>query len=228
MRMKLARRCLKIFALELVLVGKGDCMHDKIEPVPTSRQDSEEFVEAVLGGDVGLEHEIAVKALGQRANALAQRLALIGKGQHRALAAHRLGDAPGDRAFISDAHYQAFFPRHQRHRLPQSFAVQSILSRRQKREPICGGSHARGRSASCSGAWRLLGFAYDACAGGPNARAIGMGGRGWALLALCAAPLHSRWLLSRRRRAQLYGAGITGAARRDRAGLSQPFRFSPR
>ena len=49
---------------------------------------------------------------GQRLDALLDRVALIGEGDFRALAAQGLGDAPGDRAIIRNPHDEAAFARH--------------------------------------------------------------------------------------------------------------------
>ena len=49
----------------------------------------------------------------QRLDALLERVALIGEGQRRALRGGRLGDAPGDRAVVGDAHDQPALALHQ-------------------------------------------------------------------------------------------------------------------
>ena len=54
------------------------------------------------------------KAAGQRFDPFAERFALIGEGEFRALIGERLGDAPGDRMVIGDAHDQASLAVHQR------------------------------------------------------------------------------------------------------------------
>ncbi len=51
--------------------------------------------------------------LRQRLDALAQRLALIGEGELGALRGERLGNAPGDRVVVGDAHDQPALALHQ-------------------------------------------------------------------------------------------------------------------
>jgi hypothetical protein len=54
-----------------------------------------------------------VDLLGQRLDALFQRIALIGKGKIGTGFAARLGDAPGDRPVIGDPHDQSALAAHE-------------------------------------------------------------------------------------------------------------------
>ena len=80
-RRKLPRDVFEVFAGQLVLVGKGDRVDHEIEPAPALGEAGEHRIEARLGGHVGLDHEIAADAFGQRPHPPAQRLALIGEGE---------------------------------------------------------------------------------------------------------------------------------------------------
>src|SRR5207302_8457592 len=95
-------------------------------------------IKACLGGDVGLDDEIAVEAFGERLDALAERLALIGKGQPGALAMQRLGDAPGEGAIIGDAHDEPLFPGQQAQSLTPS--PRSAARERERAGPHLGSS----------------------------------------------------------------------------------------
>ena len=90
-------------------------MHQKVEPPPTIGNLREQRIEARLGADIRLDHEIALQALGQGPHPLSQRVALIGKGEPGALRMRCLGNAPGDRALIGDAHDEALFSGHHGH-----------------------------------------------------------------------------------------------------------------
>ena len=61
------------------------------------------------------------ETFGERAHALAQRLALIGEGELGALGGERLGDAPGDRMVVGDAHHEAALAAHQARFHPAHF-----------------------------------------------------------------------------------------------------------
>ena len=63
--------------------------------------------------DVAGQHQFDAERFRQRLDALAERLALIGEGELGALRGQRLGDAPGDRMIIGDAHDQAALALHQ-------------------------------------------------------------------------------------------------------------------
>ena len=63
--------------------------------------------------DVAGQSQRRAEAFGQRLDALAERLALIGEGEFRAFGGEGLGDAPGDGMIVGDAHDQAAFARHQ-------------------------------------------------------------------------------------------------------------------
>ena len=58
---------------------------------------------------------------GERAHPLAERLALIGEGEFGALGRQRLGDAPGDRMIVGDAHDEAALAAHQSRLHPAHF-----------------------------------------------------------------------------------------------------------
>src|SRR6516162_203077 len=105
-------------------------MHQEIEPAPTPAQRREHGIEALLGSDIGFENEIAVEAFGKRADALSERLPLIGERERRAMGVQCLGDTPAERALVGDTHDEPLLTRHQRHRIPQSSRLRSSYTNR--------------------------------------------------------------------------------------------------
>src|ERR1700730_2007180 len=89
-------------------------MHDEIEPRPLLGEHSENAVEARFIGDVAIHHDLAAEAVGKRADALGERVALEGEGDLGALGMDRFGDAPSDRAIVGDAHDEAPLAGHER------------------------------------------------------------------------------------------------------------------
>ncbi len=90
-------------------------MHHEIEPAPALGQCREQRIKAGLGGDVGLQHEIALQAFRQWPDPLAERVPLIGEGKPGPMGMQLPGNAPGDRAFVGDAHDEALLAGHQAH-----------------------------------------------------------------------------------------------------------------
>ena len=100
--------------LELFLVGEGDRMDDEIEAAPILLQVAEDGVHAALVFDVAGQHEGRADAFGQRPYPFAERLALVGKGHFGAVPVEDVGDPPGDRTIVGDAHDQALLAGHER------------------------------------------------------------------------------------------------------------------
>ena len=69
----------------------------------------------MVAGSVTSQWPTTMRAdlLGERLDALLQRIALIGEGQFGAMASAGLGDAPGERAVVGDPHDQAAFTAHE-------------------------------------------------------------------------------------------------------------------
>jgi hypothetical protein len=63
--------------------------------------------------NVAFDQEIAAQAFRQRPHPLFQRLALIGESQFGAVLAQALGNAPGQRLVVGEAHDQAALALHQ-------------------------------------------------------------------------------------------------------------------
>ena len=89
-------------------------MQDEIQLAPTLLQFGEGLVKRAVVGDIARQDEFRANLRGQRADTAFKRLALIGEREVRALSRDGLGDAPGNRLIIGDAHDQAFLARHQR------------------------------------------------------------------------------------------------------------------
>ena len=64
-------------------------------------------------GDVAMADHQAADLLGQRLDALLERVALVGEGKLGAMVAAGARDAPGDRAVVGHAHDQPAFAAHQ-------------------------------------------------------------------------------------------------------------------
>ena len=78
---------------------------------------------------------------GQRRHPLAERLALIGEGEFRPVLGQRLGDAPGDRVIVGDAHDEAALPLHQTRHASPLFVLRLLSGcgpRARKRRERCG------------------------------------------------------------------------------------------
>ena len=88
-------------------------MDQEIEPAPFCAQCREDRIDAVEIFDVAGQDQFDTERLRKRFHALAQRLALIGKSELRALRRKRLRNAPGDRMIIGDAHDQPALALHQ-------------------------------------------------------------------------------------------------------------------
>ena len=63
--------------------------------------------------DIAGQDQLRADALGERLDALAERLALIGEGHLRAMGVQGARDAPGDRVLVGDAHDEAALVVHQ-------------------------------------------------------------------------------------------------------------------
>src|SRR6185503_17447331 len=85
----------------------------EVDRLPPFLQDCEGVVEIGHVADVAVDQEGGAQLLGERAHPLLHRLALIGKGQLGALPGERLGDPPGERAVVGEAHDQPALSFHQ-------------------------------------------------------------------------------------------------------------------
>ncbi len=96
-------------------------MDDEVDRRPTLRQSREGLVELGHVRDVALDQEVAAELLGERAHALLHRLALIAEREFGALLAQLLGNPPGQRTIVGEAHDQPALTLH------QSGHVRSVL-----------------------------------------------------------------------------------------------------
>ncbi len=102
-----------IAAAKLVLVRKTNRMDDEVESVPSLANRVERLVELGHVADIAFDHEVAAGFGGKRADALAKRLALIAERKVGARFRELLGDPPGERLVIGEAHDQPALSRHQ-------------------------------------------------------------------------------------------------------------------
>ena len=79
-------------------------MDDEVELAPGSFDLVEHGVDRGGVGHVAMADDEGVELLGERTDALLQRVALIGEGEVGARRAGRLGDAPGDGTVVGEAH----------------------------------------------------------------------------------------------------------------------------
>ena len=101
-----------VAAVELVLVGEGDGVHEEVELAPGASQLGEDRVHRGRVGDVAGHDELGAELGGERPHALFQRLSLVGERDLGALRRGGLGDAPGDRAVVRHAHDEALLASH--------------------------------------------------------------------------------------------------------------------
>ena len=88
-------------------------MDDEIEIAPSLGEDGEDRVQRGDVLDVAGQRKRRPEALGERQDAFAQGVALVGEGEFGPLGGDRLGDAPGDRMVVGDAHHEAALAAHQ-------------------------------------------------------------------------------------------------------------------
>ena len=88
-------------------------MDDEVHVAPTLSNGGEHGIDAGIVGDVAGHDEVDADGLGEGGHPLAERLALVGEGQLGAVGGGGARDAPGDRAFVGDAHDQAALASHQ-------------------------------------------------------------------------------------------------------------------
>ena len=109
-------RRIDVAAVEFVLVGEGDGVDEEVEAAPGLGEFVEHGIHRRRIGHVAGQDDLGAEFGGQRLDPLLQRVALIGKRDLGALRRARLGDTPGDRTIVGDAHDQPAFAGHQRAR----------------------------------------------------------------------------------------------------------------
>jgi hypothetical protein len=102
-----------VAAFQLVAVGEADAMDDEIEIAPLLGERGENRIQRRDVLDVAGQRKLRAETLGERQDALAQGVALVGEGELGPLSGDRLGDAPGDRMIVRDAHHEAALAVHQ-------------------------------------------------------------------------------------------------------------------
>src|SRR6185312_3804534 len=111
----------EIAAVELVLVGEGDRMHDEIDLAPPLLQHIEHRIDGRGIRDVAMAEQEAVQFLRQRFDALLQCVTLPGQRDLGARRMASLRDAPGDRTIIGNAEHNAALALHQTRMLHPPF-----------------------------------------------------------------------------------------------------------
>ncbi len=123
-RWKFVARGVGVAALQLVLVGEADGVDQEVHRAPLLLDLGEHRIDRGDVLDVAGQDDLAADRFGERLDPPAERLALIGEGKLGAVRGQRLGDAPGDRMIVGDAHHQAALALHQfGHQVPKLSAV---------------------------------------------------------------------------------------------------------
>ena len=78
-------------------------VHDDVELAPLALQQVERGIDLRVDRDVERHRQLRAQGVRERLDALLHLVVHVGEGELRALAMHRLGDAPGDRAVGRDA-----------------------------------------------------------------------------------------------------------------------------
>ena len=102
-----------IAAAQFLLVGKADRVDDEVERAPFLFQRREQVVHRLHVAHVARNDQRRAELLGQRHDALLERIALIREGELRTRARQRPGDAPRDRLVVGQPHDEPALARHQ-------------------------------------------------------------------------------------------------------------------
>ena len=100
---KPAREVSTAAAEQVLPVGEGHRVDQKVEAAPPLRESGEHGGDLTVVGDVERFDDGRSDALGQGPHAALQGIALKGEGQLRTLVVGALGDAPGQRALVGCA-----------------------------------------------------------------------------------------------------------------------------
>ena len=107
LRGKILLRGFHIAAGQFIFIGKGNAMDHKIQLAPLRLNLREHGINRCSVRDIAMADDNAAQGVRQRPHPLFQRLALIGESEFRALIGSSLGNAPGNRTVVGNAHHQA-------------------------------------------------------------------------------------------------------------------------
>ena len=113
-------------------------MDNEIEPAPKLRRLLEDCIDGAALGHVAMPEHLGAQLLGERANPLFQRVALIGESQFRAGVSRRFSDPPGNRAIVRHAEYDAAHSAHHARRDAQIGYDQTVALHQSLSFPPCG------------------------------------------------------------------------------------------
>src|SRR6185295_9951710 len=125
----LARHGIEVAPVELVRRRERHGVHEDVEPVPALRKAGEERVDLAVVGNVERQREVAAELLGHVFDAALELVGLIAEREIGALAAHGLGDAPGERAVAREADDDRALPSQKPHQLLCSVTSTNSVSR---------------------------------------------------------------------------------------------------
>ena len=106
-------RGIGVTALQLVFVGEGDGVHEKIHRAPLFPDCFEHRIDRSNVLDVAGQYQRRAGLFGERFYAFGQRVTLIGESQLGAVRRQHLRNAPGNGMVVGNAHDQAALPLHQ-------------------------------------------------------------------------------------------------------------------
>src|SRR5262249_24597439 len=123
---KIVRRRVQVAPGQLILVGEGNGVHEKIERAPFRFNRRESRVDSIRFGYVAVADHQPAYLFSQWFDPLLQRLALISESELGALPMASLCDTPGERAVVGDTQDQAALAAQEtrgfRHDLPRCSA----------------------------------------------------------------------------------------------------------
>ena len=100
-------RGINIAACQLVFIGEGDAMDDKIQLAPAFLDFGKHRINGGSIGHITMAHHLGTQFGRQRTHAFFQRVALIGKGQFGPGIMGSFGNSPSNRSVIGNAKNKA-------------------------------------------------------------------------------------------------------------------------
>ncbi len=88
-------------------------MHHEIQPAPCLLELREGRIDRALVAHIAVDQRHRMELLDQRHDALLEEIALIGEREFGAGIVQRLGNAPGDRMAVGNAHDEAALALHE-------------------------------------------------------------------------------------------------------------------
>ena len=110
---KVFARGIGVTALQFILVGEGNSVHEKIHCAPLLLDLGKHGIDRGNVLDVAWHHEGRARLFGQRLHPFGQRIALIGESELCTVLCKCFRNSPGDRVVVRHPHDQSAFALHQ-------------------------------------------------------------------------------------------------------------------